>query len=447
MKNRNVIVALLIIVFGAGLGLGRLATDDHAPAMDMKQAAADKESKRPLYYRNPMNPAITSDVPARDEMGMDYIPVYADDNAAGKPGSVTIDPTTVQSIGVRTAPVTRQTLSRLVHAPGRIDYDETTMTRLHPRVDGWIEKLNVDATGQQVSKGEVLLGIYSPGLVTSEQEYLLTLEAVDKANRSNNSDAVTTAREIADAARQRLTLLDVPERTILRLEKTRRISRTLDIQSPVSGIVMQIGGRQGQYVNPGTQLYMITDLTHVWVYVDVYEQDLPWVRLGDTAELDVAAAPGRRFEGRIEYIYPYMDAKSRTARVRLGFANPDYVLKPEMYANVTIQVAPQPDAIVVPSQAIVRSGTQDRVFIALGQGHFEPRDVDTGISAGDLTQVLKGVEPGENVVTSAQFLIDSESRLNEATAKMQEAKAATGADHAGHQKVGATDMNNMDHPR
>ena len=442
MKNRTAIIALLIIVFAAGLGLGHIATREPAQAMDMKQAPATKESKKPLFYRNPMNPAITSDVPAKDEMGMDYVPVYADGNAAKAAGAVTIDPVTVQSIGVRTAQVTRQTLARLVHAPGRIDYNETTMTRLHPRVDGWIEKLNVDATGQQVHKGEVLLGIYSPGLVTSEQEYLLTLESVDNAKRNQNPNAIAAAQEIADAASQRLSLLDVPERTIRSLEKTRKVSRTLDIQSPVSGIVMQIGGRQGQYVNPGTQLYMIADLSRVWVYVDVYEHDLPWVRVGDKADLEVAAAPGRVFEGKIEYIYPYMDAKSRTARVRIVFANPDNVLKPEMYANVTIHVAPQPNAIVVPSQAIVRSGTRDRVFVALGDGHFEPRDVETGISAGDLTQVLKGVEPGEMVVTSAQFLIDSESRLNEATAKMLEARSGTGEDHAAH-----TDMSTMDHSK
>lgn len=417
MNNKLAITLLVVIVFGAGIGLGYILRQE-APAMDMTSKPGNTADKKPLYYRNPMNPAITSDVPAKDEMGMDYIPVYADSAANKVAGTVSIDPVTEQSIGVRTAPVTRQSISRNVRAPGRIDYNETTMTRLHPRVDGWVEELLVNKTGQQVNKGDVLLRIYSPNLVTSEQEYLLTLNALAQARKGDDAEAIQRAKQIADAARERLVLLEVPGDAITSLEKTGKVQRTLDIVSPYKGVVTNIGVRQGQYVNPGMQMFMIADLSTVWVDVDVYEHDLPWIKVGDMADMTLVAAPGRRFRGNIDFIYPYMESRSRTAKVRLEFDNPDDLLKPEMFASVNIHASPHADAIVVPSAAIIRSGANDQVFIALGGGKFEPRKVHLGISGDDVTEVLHGVMPGESVVTSAQFLIDSESKLNEATARM-----------------------------
>ena len=423
MNNRLLQSLTVLAIFTIGLVIGSAVGRDSTTATHVAPAVKPAERK-PLYYRNPMNPEITSRVPAKDEMGMDYVPVYADDAAERVPGTVTIDPVTIQSIGVRTAQVRRESLSHVTHAPGRIDYDEATINRLHPKVDGWIETLVADETGRHVGKGDVLLRIYSPNLVTSEEEYLLTLEHEDSAMATKSGDALRQARQIADAARQRLILLDVPEKSIRALESTRKVQRTMDVLSPFDGTITKIGARQGQYITPATELFTIADLSRVWVTVDVYEQDLPWIRTGDVASMEVMAVPGTRFSGAIAYIYPYMEPKTRTAKVRLEFSNSDGALMPAMFANVDIRSSVRSDAIVVPSESIVRSGLQDQVFIAKPGGKFEPRKVTTGVDSNGLTQIVAGLSPGETVVTSAQFLIDSESKLNEATARMLEATSA-----------------------
>ncbi len=376
-----------------------------------------------LFYRNPMNPEITSPVPMKDEMGMDYIPVYADgETGGGDPaGTVTIDPTVVQNIGVRTGKAERHTLSRHMRTIGRIDYDEERLARLYPKVEGWIEKLHVNKTGQAVRRGAVLLEIYSPQLVASQEEYLLAIENAAALKDSPFAEIRDGAARLAAAARERLKLLDVPEHELLELEHTRRARRTLHLHSPFKGIVTHIGVREGQYVMPQTELYRIADLSRVWVYVDVYEDDLAWVREGDAAEMRLAALPGRVFQGKVATIYPYLEAKTRTARVRLEFANPDLALKPEMYANVVLHASRQVDAVTVPAEAIVRSGARELVFVVRGPGRFAPREVKPGVSADGRTQILQGLEPGEEVVVSAQFLIDSESKLREAVAKMLDA--------------------------
>lgn len=419
MNSKLQLSVIAIALFAAGLVAGWALTR-HPPA---PQAAMAHETaaRKPLFYRSPMNPDITSPVPAQDEMGMDYVPVYAEEAPRAAPGTVTVDPATVQSMGVRTAKATPGSISHRVIAPGRVDYDETTLRSVHPKIDGWVEKLVVAETGQQVSRGDVLLSIYSPNLVTTEQEYLLTLSQLEAATKGGAADAIAQAKQVADAARQRLVLLDVPGVAIKSLETSRTAARTLDIVSPYRGTVTRIGARDGQYVTPGTELFAIADLSHVWVTVDVYEQDLPWIKQGDTADIEVMAMPGKTFEGKVAYIYPYMDARSRTQKVRLDFTNSDGALKPEMFVNANIHASAIHQAVLVPSESIVRSGLHQRVFIALGGGRFEPRDVTTGIEADGTTQVAKGLAPGEEIVTSAQFLIDSESRLNEATAKMMEA--------------------------
>jgi len=390
-------------------------------------AEEDKpKEKKILFYRNPMNPAITSPVPAQDEMGMDYIPVYAEeDNSDDEPaGTVKIDPVTVQNIGVRTAIAKRQSLSNQINAVGRVDYDEERLTRLHPKTEGWVDELFVDKTGEFVKKDTILLGLYSPQLVSSQQEYLLALNNQANLEGSSFEDIRKGADELVRSSRERLELLDVPEHQIRELEKTRKIKKSLHIHSPFDGIVMKVGVREGQYVTPATELYMLADLTNIWVYVDIYENELPWVKLGDTAKMKVSGIPGEIFTGKVTYIYPYLESKTRTNRIRLEFENQDLRLKPEMFANVTIMASRQVDAIVVPSEAIVRSGTNEQVFVVRGAGKFEPRDVLLGVSARGMTQILSGVKAGEEVVTSSQFLIDSESKLREATAKMMEAMQA-----------------------
>ena len=391
--------------------------------------AEEKKSKKEpeiLFYRNPMNPAITSPVPAQDEMGMDYIAVYAEDDGErnGEPtGTVKIDPVTVQNIGVRTAVAEVQSLSRHIRSVGRVDFDEERLSRLHPKTEGWIEELYIDKTGEQIAKDAILLNIYSPQLVTSQQEYLLALNSLDALRESPYEEIRGGAKELVSSARERLELLDVPEHQIRELERSRKIKKNLHIHSPFDGVVIHIGAREGQYVTPSTELYKIADLSRVWVFADVYENEVSWIQVGDPVEMKLAAIPGKVFSGRVGYIYPYAEAKTRTIKVRLEFDNPDMLLKPDMFADVTIHAQRNVDAIVIPAEAVVRSGEREQVFVVRAPGKFEPRDVRLGVSAKGLVQVLEGVSAGEEVVTSSQFLIDSESKLREATAKMLEIRS------------------------
>ncbi len=423
MNNiRNIAIVGLALVTGLAGGYlwsERSATGEGGGVGVASEPAGVATARKPLYYRNPMNPSVTSPVPAKDSMGMDYIPVYADGAAdQGPAGTVRIDPVVVQNIGVRTARVERRDLAREVRAVGRVGFDEEHLARLHPKVEGWIDQLRVDKTGERVSRDDILLSIYSPELVASEEEYLLALENEKTLADSPFPEIRQGAVDLARSARARLRLFDVPEHQIRELERTRRVHKSLHIHSPFDGVVIKVGVREGQYVTPKTELYHIADLSTVWVYVDVFEDDLPWVRVGDEASIRVAAVPGRAFTGRITYIYPFLEPRTRTVKVRMVFDNPDGLLKPEMFADVAIQAGRRKDTLVVPAEAIVRSGSREQVFVMTAPGRFEPRSVTLGVSSGGLTEVVDGLEAGERVVTSAQFLIDSESKLNEATAKM-----------------------------
>jgi len=408
---------------------------DYIPVYAEEERPA--QGREVLFYRNPMNPAITSPVPAQDEMGMDYIPVYAEDGEGSMDepaGTVSIDPVTVQNIGVRTATAERQALSRQIRAVGRVDFDEERLSRLHPKTEGWIEELYIDKTGEQIDKDAILLSIYSPQLVTSQQEYLLALNSLDALKKSPYEEIRSGAEQLVTSARERLELLDVPEHQIRELEHTRKIKKNLHIHSPFDGVIMNIGAREGQFVTPATELYKIADLSRVWVFADVYENEVSWIQVGDPVDMKLAAIPGRVFTGRVGYIYPYAEEKTRTIKVRLEFANPDQLLKPDMFADVTIHAQRKVDAIVIPSEAVIRSGEREQVFVVRAPGKFEPRTVRLGVSAQGLVQVLEGVSAGEEVVTSSQFLIDSESKLREATEKMLETMPGGqgGGDDQGH---------------
>lgn len=387
-------------------------------------AGSGAYTPEPIFYRHPMTPEITSPVPAKDDMGMDYIPVYADSavGSAGPPGTVLIDPVTVQSIGVRTASAERRTLSRTIHTLGRVEYDEQRITRLHPKVEGWIDELYVETTGEQIAEDHILLNIYSPQLVVTQQEYLLALSNRETLSDSSFPDIRRGAEELVESTLTRLRLLDVPEHQIFELTQTGQVQEQLHIHSPADGIVVNVGAREGEYVTPQTELFTVADLSHVWVLVDVFEDELPWVRVGDRVRMTVAAAPGTIFEGQLTYIYPYAESRTRTVKARLEFDNPDLLLKPDMFADVTIMASPEVDAVAVPAEAIVRSGIREQVFVVREPGKFEPRDVRPGVSSEGWTQILEGIEAGEQVVVSAQFLIDSESKLREAAAKMLEAQ-------------------------
>jgi Cu(I)/Ag(I) efflux system membrane fusion protein len=461
MNKQIVITAVLMLALGAGGGYW-LANRQKSHEQPVNPA---KRNGQPLFYRNPMNPSVTSPVPTKDAMGMDYVPVYADDNvpkqrkiliyrnsmnpsvtspvpakdamgmdyvpvyaedeaATDEPeGSVKIDAVTEQNMGVRTAIAKKTLLSHVVRAVGRVAYDEEHIVRLHPKTEGWIETLRVDKTGERVKKNEVLLSIYSPQLVTSQQEYILALNNLKILALSPIEDIRRGAEELVDSSRERLKLLDVPAHQLHDLTISHTIKKSLHIHTPADGIVINIGAREGQYVTPETELYMIADLSKVWVYAEIYEYELPWVKVGDPVEMRLAGVPGRIFKGHLAFIYPYAEAKTRTIKVRLVFDNAELLLKPDLFAEVTIYAGKQVDAVVIPSEAVIRSGAKTQVFIVRGAGKFEPRQITTGLSSNDDIAVLDGVKAGEEVVTSAQFLIDSESKLHEATAKMMEPSA------------------------
>ncbi len=420
MNKSTVVMAVMMLAIGIGAGyfLPRFQNHSVAPA---------EEARAPLFYRNPMNPAVTSPVQMKDPMGMDYVPVYAESTISKDvTGTVNIDPVVVQNIGVRTAVAQQRSLGRAVRAVGRVVFDEERMTRLHPKVEGWIENIRVDKTGQTVVKNEILLNVYSPKLVSAQQEYLLALNNLAVLEKSPYEEIRRGASDLVKSSRYRLELLDVPEHQIKELEEGREIKKSLHIHAPQAGTVINIGARPGQYVTPKTELYMMVDLHQVWVYADVYDYEIPWVKSGDAVHMTLASVPGKTFEGTVSYIYPYAEAATRTTKVRLVFDNSDLLLRPDMLAEVVIRTDVQEDSVVIPAEAIVRSGERAQVFVVRGPGKFEPRLVTLGIESEGQIAILAGLAFGEEVVTSAQFLLDSESKLREATAKMMDAISASG---------------------
>jgi membrane fusion protein, copper/silver efflux system len=356
---------------------------------------AEQTEREVLYYRNPMNPAITSPVPAKDEMGMDYIPVYAD--AGGESGVVSIDPAIVQNLGVRTEAVRRGPLPRQIDTVGYVGYDEQSVSHVHLRADGWIEDLRVKFVGERVEPDAVLFSIYSPTLANAEEELLQALRVGQP--------------ELVAASRERLRLLGVGDAQIREVERTRRAEPRTLVRAHHGGVVTELNVREGMFVTPETIVVTLADLSSVWVFADVSERQSAWVEVGQSAEVRLPYRPGEVFEGRVEYIYPALDPKTRTLRARLRFDNPDEALKPNMYVNARIQAGPADALLSVPQQALIRTGQADRVIVALGEGKFRAQDVVPGIESGERVEIREGLVEGDRVVLSGQFLIDSEASI------------------------------------
>src|SRR3989338_1090669 len=412
-----------IIPYVKDIILGKPASEHkEVTAQDTSNQAEKKKERKMLYWTDPMIPGFKSDKPGKSPMNMDMVPVYADEEEVAA-GIVKIDPATVKSINVRTEKVIKKPLHRSIRTTGRIDYDERKITHIHTKIQGWVEKLYIDFTGKEVNKGDVLLEIYAPELVTAQEEYLLALEYEKSLKDSKTEEVASGAKFLLESARKRLQLFDVPEHQIKELEETRKPKKTLHIHSPTHGIVVQKNLLQGMFVTPETHIYVITDISKIWVYADIYEYEVPWVKVGQPVEMTLSYFSGKLFKGVVSYIYPYLQAETRTVKVRMEFYNPDWELKPDMYANVKLESKIAESAILVPAEAVIRSGVRDIIIVSKGEGVFEPRDVKVGVDTGDgYLQILEGVKAGEDVVTSAQFLIDSESKLKEAVSKMMERK-------------------------
>jgi Cu(I)/Ag(I) efflux system membrane fusion protein len=390
-----------------------------APAPAPAPVPAATGSHRVLYYRNPMGLADTSPTPKKDSMGMDYLPVYADDGAGDDPpGTVRISPGRLQTLGVRTEPaVMRPPAAHPVHATGILQFDERHLTTVTTKVAGWIEHLAVAATGDPVRRGQVLAEMYSPDLVASEGEYLV---------------AARMGAELAAASVQRLRALDVPGDEIARLRRTGRAARRIAITAPASGVVIDKPVQEGMKVDAGEALYRTADLSTLWLIAQVQEQDIGRLAIGQAARASLVAFPGRTFPGRVDFIYPSLAAETRTARVRIVLPNPDGALRAAMYADVQIDAAAgQVPVVSVPASAVLDGGARQVVLVARGGGRFEPRQVQLGIRGEEWVQVIDGVKAGEDVVVGASFLIDAESNLRAALQGFADGAKADGA------KVGA----------
>jgi len=375
---------------------------------------------QPLMWRNPMNPSVTSPTFTKDSMGMDYIPVCAEDAAGGSApaGTVQIDPTVTQAIGVRVTRAVQKNLSRQITTVGRVTFDETKLVTLHPKVDGWVDELFIDKTGENVKEDTMLLSFYSPQLVATQEEYLLALANWQQLKESPYPDIRDGAKRLLDSSLDRLRFFDVAEHQIRELQKTHKVRKSMHIHAPAAGVITHIGVREGAHVTPASELYQIADLSRVWVLADLYEYEISWVKVGDEAKLRIASLPGRDFTGHITYIYPYLDPKTRTNKVRIEFDNPDGLLKPDMFGDVTIVAGRTKSGVFVPRESVLMTGKKAHLFVQTAPGRFEPRTVRTGTRSNGMIEILKGVNAGELVVVSGQFLIDSESSIREAAAKM-----------------------------
>ena len=394
------------------------------PLKKDESAGAEKPEKGPqqrkiLYWRAPMDPTYISDKPGKSPMGMDLVPVYADEVSVGP--AVSIDPVTRQNMGIRTLAVRRGPLVKTIRTLGRVDYDEGLVSYVDMKYDGWIEKLFVDQTGVQVQRGQPLFEIYSPKLYQAQEELVAALRGLERLRETPLPEALAEAQRLVDDAVKQLLYLDLTEQQIEEVRRTRRSRKSMTYYSPASGIVVNKHAQEGMYVKPGMRLYTIADLSHVWVYVDIYEYQLPWVHIGQKATMTLPYIPGKQYEGRVTYIYPYLEKQTRTIKVRLEFPNPGIELKPDMYATVVLYAELDRQALLIPREAYIDSGRRRIAFVDLGEGKFEPRDIQVGVETEEgWVEALYGLDEGERVVISGQFLLDAESKLREAVQKMLE---------------------------
>ena len=362
-----------------------------------------------LYWVAPMDPNYRRDKPGKSPMGMDLVPVYADDNAEAS--VVVIKPEIVQNLGVRTANAERTRLWRGIDTVGYVNYDESRVSHIHLRTEGWIENLAVQSEGERVKKGERLFDLYSPELVNAQREFVTALSSANKS--------------LIRASRERLSALGISDSQIEQIQKSRQTRQHISVYAPQDGVVSALPVREGMFVKPAMNVMSLGDLSSVWLLAEIFERQAAWVAVGQQAEVRLSYLPGQLWRGKVEYIYPDLDAKSRTLKVRLRFDNPDEGLKPNMYANVQIFGGPREDIIVIPVEGLIRTGREQRVIVDLGDGRFQARDVVAGIESGDYVEIIQGVDAGERIVVSGQFLIDSEASMRASLKRMDSVDSDT----------------------
>lgn len=417
---------------------GSVANANHAAG----GRAAESGERRVLFYRSPMDPNVTSPVPEKDAMGMDYVPVYSDETSARDSGPDGFSPVTItaqkrQLIGLKIGVATRLPFAGAIRTVGRIVADETRVHHVHTRYEGYVERVFADFTGKLVAKGEPLASIYSPDLFATQEEFLLALRASREATAAGLPDSANYASGLLDAARRRLSLWDISAKEIAKIESEARPIEAVTLYAPITGFVMARTAYHGMQVKPEDTLFDLMDLSRVWVQADIYEYEVARIAVGQMASMTLAYVPGRVWTGRVAFIYPTVDEATRTVSVRLEVDNADGELRPGMYADIVLDGEPK-TALAVADDAVLDSGARKVVFVYRGEGRLEPREVTTGLRAGGLYEITSGLSEGDSVAAGANFLLDSESRLRAsiAAAISDRDSASTGT---GQHQHGASD--------
>ena len=385
-----------------------------AAAADAAAKPSGKKERKLLYYRNPMGLPDTSPVPKKDPMGMDYIPVYeGEDDDAGSANQVRLNTAKVQKLGVKTEKAVLRELDKRVRTTGRVEANERRIVSVSPKFDGYVERLYVNTNGQAVVKGQPLFSVYSPELVSAQREYVVAAQGLQSLQGASENIRAGM-RQLTESSMMRLKNWDISTSQLKTLARTGDVRRNMVFHSPVSGVVTEKKAMQGMRFMPGEMLFQITDLSSVWVMADVFEQDMRLLTVGTTAQIRFDAYPDQVFEGKVDYIYPTLKADTRSVQVRIELPNPKLQLKPDMYAHVDLPVAGKGKVLVIPRSAVIDSGTRQVAFVQVKEGRYEPRDIKLGARSDESVEVLDGVKEGEDVVVTANFLIDAESNLKAA---------------------------------
>lgn len=426
MKKSSKIILFLIVGFVvAGTTVAVYSVNKKTSVTN--ETGNTKQEKKVLFYRNPMDPSITSPTPMKDSMGMDYIPVYEEsEQDEDIVGTVKLTPQKIQKIGVKTEKATFRNIEKTIRTVGKVGYDEARIFEVNTKIDGWIEKLYVNRTDAVVKKSEKLLEIYSPDLVAAQEEYLLALQSKERIRNLEIDPLV-------DAVKGRLKYWDITDEQIKKLEKDRKIMRTMTVYAPYDGIVSEKMVNEGIKVNSGMTLFKLIDHSQVWIYGELYEYELPFIKVGQRAKIIPSYTPQDVYESTISHIYTHLGsarysgdifpAESRTLKIRFDVPNSDFRLKFGQFVNIELKIDLAKNVLAVPESAVIDTGTKQVVFVDKGNGSFEPRDLKIGVHADGFYQILSGVNEEENVVTSATFLIDSESSFVAAIKGMSNPKS------------------------
>jgi len=435
LLTRLVVIVLVGLAFFLGWLKGNHNHEQNIPVVgqaensdqshDLKPGKKTTASGKPAaerkikYWVAPMDPTFIRDEPGKSPMGMDLVPVYEDE--VSTEATISIDPVTRQNMGIRTARVERRNLSKEIRTNGLINYEEPRQYSVNTKLDGWIEKLYINETGIKVKKGQPLLDIYSPELVSAQEEYLLALKNYQQLKDSPYPEISEGAKTLLAASEKRLQLWDISPAQLQQLKSSGTVRRSLTLYAPYTGIVTSKQANEGSFIKSGSLLFTIADLSKIWVFADIYESELPLVKPGQHADIILPFVGDKQISGTVSILYPYVDPRTRTVKARIDLDNSDLDLRPDMYVNVRLKTQPLKDALAIPAEAVINSGEKQTVIVRDPDGRFEPRLVKTGMLGDDgYLQIKEGVTADEVVVTSAQFLIDSESQLQEAIQKMLE---------------------------